>query len=113
MKTLLIHKAEVRKLLDMKEVIAAVEEAYKAFNSDQVVQPDYVSIHLPSPRGEIDFKTGYYQSNEVISMKASSGGFINNPTAFGLPTGMGTILLFDGRTLCVDLRYGWKFNHRL
>ena len=100
MKTLFLNKAEVRQLISMKEVIASVEEAYKAFNSKQVVQPGYVSIHLPAPRGEIDFKTGYYQSNEVISMKASSGGFINNPTAFGLPTGMGVILLFDART-CV------------
>lgn len=104
MKTLLLNKAEVRKLISMKEVIVTVEEAYKAFNSNQVVQPDYVSIHLPSPRGEIDFKIGYYQSNEAISLKASSGGFINNPTTYGLPTGMGTILLFDARTcalICV------------
>lgn len=98
MKTLLITKEQVRKLLHMQEVIEAVEQAYKAFNSDQVVQPPYVSIHLPSPRGEMDFKVGYYQSDEVISMKASSGGFINNPSAYSLPTGMGTILLFDART---------------
>jgi len=98
MKTLLINKEDVRKLLIMKEVIPAVEEAYKAFNSDQVLQPAYVSIHLPAPRGEIDFKAGYYASNEVISMKASSGGFNNNPAAFSLPTGMGTILLFDARS---------------
>ena len=98
MKTLLINKEEVRKLLHMREVITAVEDAYTAFNSGQVDQPDYVSIHLPSPRGEIDFKTGYYKSDEVISMKASSGGFIDNPTVYDLPTGMGTIQLFDART---------------
>jgi ornithine cyclodeaminase/alanine dehydrogenase len=98
MKTRLINKEEVRQLLNMKDVIAAVEEAYKAFNSDQVVQPGYVSIHLPSPRGEIDFKAGYYKLDEVISMKASSGGFINNPKDFNLPTGMGVILLFDAKT---------------
>ena len=46
----------------------------------------------------MDFKAGYYRSNEVISLKASSGGFGENPQAFGLPTGMGTILLFDART---------------
>lgn len=82
----------------MTEVIGAVEEAYKAFNSDQVEQPDYIGIHLPSPRGEIDFKLGYYKANEMISMKASSGGFTDNPTAHGVPSGMGTILLFDARS---------------
>src|SRR5690242_17349917 len=82
----------------MREVIGTVEDAYMAFNSDQVVQPGYVGMHLPPPRGEIDFKLGYCRSNEMISMKASSGGFVDNPTAHGVPNGMGTILLFDARS---------------
>jgi alanine dehydrogenase len=97
-KTLLLKKEEVSRLITMKEVIGTVEEAYKAFNSDEVVQPAYIGMHLPSPRGEIDFKLGYCRSNEVISMKASSGGFNQNPAAHGVPSGMGTILLFDART---------------
>lgn len=104
MKTLLLKKEEVRGLITMKEVIGTVEEAYKAFNSDQVVQPGYVGMHLPAPRGEIDFKLGYCSANEMISMKASSGGFNDNPAAHGLPSGMGTILLFDARScalMCV------------
>ena len=103
MKTLLLKKEEVSRLIGMKEVIGTVEEAYKAFNSDQVIQPAYIGMHLPAG-GEIDFKPGYNRSNEVISMKASSGGFIDNPTAHGVPSGMGTILLFDARTgalICV------------
>ena len=98
MKTLLLKKEEVAHLICMREVIAAVEEAYRAFNSGQVDQPDYIGIDLPEPRGDIDFKLGYYSGNEVISMKASSGGFPNNPTEHGVPSGMGTILLFDART---------------
>ena len=104
MKTLLLKKEEISGLICMKEVIGTVEAAYKAFNSDQVIQPGYIGMHLPEPRGEIDFKLSYYQSNDVISMKASSGAFKDNPTAHGLPTNMGTILLFDGRTgglMCV------------
>jgi len=98
MKTLLLNKEDVGGLIAMKEVIAAVEEAYKAFSGGQVEQPDYIGIHLPAPRGEIDFKLGYYRANEMISMKASSAGFPENPAAYGLPTNMGTILLFDART---------------
>jgi ornithine cyclodeaminase/alanine dehydrogenase len=98
MKTLLLRKEDVRGLISMKEVIGVVEEGYKAFSSGQVLQPGYMGIHLPSPRGEMDFKAGYYRSNEVISLKASSGGFGENPQAFGLPSGMGTILLFDARS---------------
>jgi alanine dehydrogenase len=98
MKTLLLKKEEVIRLISMREVIDSVEEAYKAFNSGQVEQPDYIGIHLPSPRGEIDFKLCYFSENEMISMKSSSGGFNDNPTAYGVPSGMGTILLFDART---------------
>jgi len=104
MKTLLLKKEEVRRLISMKEVIGTVEEAYKAFNSDQVLQPPYIGIDLPSHRGEIDFKLGYNQGNEVISMKASSGGFTGNPEQYGVPNGMGSVLLFDGRSgalMCV------------
>ncbi len=98
MKTLLLNKEDVRGLITMKEAISVVEEAFKAFSSGQVLQPGYMGIHLPAPRGEIDFKAGYYRANEVISLKASSGGFGENPQAYGLPTGMGTILLFDARS---------------
>lgn len=98
MKTLLLRKEEVRRLISMREVIGTVEEAYRAFNSGEVVQPGYFGIHLPPPRGEIDFKLGYHKAAEVISMKASSGGFIDNPARHGVPNGMGTILLFDARS---------------
>jgi len=104
MKTLLLKKDEVSRLISMKEVIVTVEEAYQAFNRDQVIQPPYIGIDLPSHRGEIDFKLGYNQGNELISMKASSGGFKNNPENHGVPNGMGTVLLFDGRSgalMCV------------
>jgi ornithine cyclodeaminase/alanine dehydrogenase len=103
-KTLLLRKQEVRGLISMPEVIAMVEEAYKAFSSGEVVQPPYIGIDLPGHRGEIDFKLGYNQANEVISMKASSGGFRNNPQKHGVPNGMGTVLLFDGESgglMCV------------
>ncbi|PDS41241.1 ornithine cyclodeaminase family protein [Rhizobium anhuiense] len=98
MKTLLLKKEEVSRLICMKEVIGTVEEAYTAFNSAEVEQPDYTSIHLPPAGGEIDFKLGYHKTNEMISLKASSGGFIENPTAHGVPSAMGTILLFDARS---------------
>ncbi|MGG6196878.1 ornithine cyclodeaminase family protein [Pantoea allii] len=98
MKTLLLTKQEVSQLISTDDVIDAVEEAYKAFNSNLVEQPAYIGLHLPAPRGEIDFKTSYYKSNELISMKASSGPFPQNPVEYGLPSGMGTVILFDART---------------
>lgn len=104
LKTLLLTKNEVRNLISLSAVIAAVEDAYRAFSSGQVEQPDYIGIHLPPPRGEIDFKLAYLKSSELISMKASSGGFKDNPSRHGVPNGMGTIFLFDAQScalICV------------
>lgn len=98
MKTLLLTNDEVGKLLDIKDAIDAVEEGYKAFNSGEVVQPDYIALSFEAPRGEIDFKVGYNKNNECVSMKASSGGFANNQVDFGLPPGMNTVLVWDGRS---------------
>lgn len=104
MQTLLLNKNQVRRLIDLKQVIGAVEDAYKAYSSNQVEQPDYIGISLPARRGEIDFKLGYHKQAEIISMKAHSGGFTRNPEEHGVPNSMGTILLFDARScalICV------------
>lgn len=98
MRTLLLTKEQVGRLISMQEVIESVEDAFRAFSAREVVQPPYTGIHLPAPRGEIDFKLGYHQPGEMISLKVSSGGFPHNPTAYGVPSGMGTVLLFDART---------------
>lgn len=98
MKTLLIKKEEAAKLIDIKDVIGAVEEGYKAFNSGKVIQPEYMGINIPGTTGEIDFKAGYCAQNETVSLKASSGGFNDNPVKYGVPSGMGTVLVFDSKT---------------
>ncbi|ETA49375.1 ornithine cyclodeaminase family protein [Ponticoccus alexandrii] len=94
--TLLLTKEEVRGLLHMPDVIVAVEDAYRAYSGGDVDQPPYMGIHLSTEAAEIDFKAGYHRSGELVSLKASSGGFRDNPGRFGLPNGMGTVLLFNG-----------------
>lgn len=98
METLLLTKAQVRALLRMPDVIDAVEAAFRAFNSDQVEQPDYMGLHLAPKGAEIDFKAALDRAGEMVSLKASSGGFRDNPARFGMPNGMGTVLLFDARS---------------
>ncbi|MCI8342816.1 MAG: ornithine cyclodeaminase family protein [Firmicutes bacterium] len=98
MKTLLLSKEEVAKLITLEDTIAAVEEGYRDFSSGKVIQPGYMDIHMPEGTGEIDFKACYCGSFETVSMKASSGGFTDNVEKYGLPSGMGTILLFDARS---------------
>ena len=103
MKTLLLKKSEVMQLLNMKDVIASVEEGFKAFCSGQVIQPDIVSVELPEQNGEMDIKAGYSESTKMISVKCASGFYDNQKTSV-LPNSLSTVLLFDGRTgfpLCI------------
>ncbi len=97
MTTLLLTREQVRGLIRMPDVIGAVEDAYRAFNSDQVEQPDYMGLHLSPAGAEIDFKAACHHAGGFVSLKASSGGFRDNQAQFGLPNGMGTVLLFDAR----------------
>lgn len=96
MTTLLLTKDQVRNLIRMPDVITAVEDAFRAFSGGEVEQPPYMGLHLSQPGAEIDFKACYHAGMEQVSLKASSGGFRDNPGRFGLPNGMGTVLLFDG-----------------
>ena len=103
MKTLLLKKSEVQSLLNMKDVIASVEEGYKAFCSGQVIQPDIVSVEIPEHNGEMDVKAGYSKSSQIISVKCASG-FYENQKNTDLPNSLSTVLLFDGCTgfpLCI------------
>ncbi|WP_071795448.1 ornithine cyclodeaminase family protein [Natronohydrobacter thiooxidans] len=96
MTTRLLTKEQVRGLIRMPDVIAAVEDAFRAFSDGAVEQPPYMGLHLSQPGAEIDFKACYHAGAERVSLKASSGGFRDNPSRVGLPNGMGTVLLFDG-----------------
>ncbi len=103
MKTMLLSMADVEKSLSMKEVIAAVEEGYLAFEEGRVQQPDIVSMEMPGHNGETDIKSCYNASNESVSVKIASG-FYDNGKDNDLPTMIGMLLLFDGKTgapLCV------------
>lgn len=90
-------------LLNIKDVIASVEEGYRAFCSGQVIQPDIVSVELPEQNGEMDIKAGYSKSTRMISVKCASGFYGNQKTS-DLPNSLSTVLLFDGSTgfpLCI------------
>lgn len=97
MKTMLLSMADVQKLLSMEEVIEAVERGYVAFEEKKVQQPDIVSMEMPQNNGETDIKSCYNELNESVSVKIASG-FYDNGKINDLPTMIGTISIFDGKT---------------
>jgi len=97
MDTLLLNKEEVGSLIDLDAILAAVEDGYRSFNSGLVVQPKFMDVVLPGTHEGIDFKGGLDMGGGYITLKASSGGYDNNPK-IGLPTGMNTVMLFEAKT---------------
>lgn len=101
--TLLLSMRDVEKSLSVKEVIDAVEQGYIAFNEGKVQQPDIVSMEMPQYNGETDIKSCYNDLNNMISVKIVSG-FYDNGRINDLPTMLGTVILYDGKTgapLCI------------
>ena len=104
MNTLLLNKEEVFSILTMDDAIEAVRAAYRSFSQHKVIQPPYMALPLPAPRGEIDFKAGYDGGSDRLSIKSSAGAFAENPTKYNLPAGINLVTLYDGLTgaiLCI------------
>jgi len=96
MSTIILNNVEVDNLLSLKETIEAVKNAYMAYNSNQVVQPSIVSLDVHKYNGEIDIKSGYIKTDDVIGIKVA-GGYWDNPKNFGIPSGVALICLLDAK----------------
>ncbi|MBR5641930.1 MAG: ornithine cyclodeaminase family protein [Firmicutes bacterium] len=106
MKTLLLSKTDVQNAVTMDDVIAAVENAYKAFQTGKVDQPPIQTMGMPEFNAESDVKSCYNRDNAMFSIK-TVGLFQDNikgVTAYAaadggkLPNMMGNVILGDGKT---------------
>jgi ornithine cyclodeaminase/alanine dehydrogenase len=97
MKTLLLSKKNVEKLLTMKDTIEAVKHAFMSFNKNLVKQPPIVSIEIPEEMGEIDIKCGYSEEEALIAVKSATG-FKQNKELYNMPFIFAAINLFDSKT---------------
>lgn len=103
LKTLILGRQDVSNILNMHDTMSAVEEAYRAYNMNLVVQPPIVSIDVPENNGELDIKSCYSKTNESITVKTAVG-FWDNPASYNLPTLLATIILYDAKNgfpLCI------------
>lgn len=103
-KVLVLTKEDIESLVTMEDAIAAVEEAFKAFNSDRAVVPFPIALNIPDGDGDVHIKPGYMKGSSSYTVKFASG-FYGNP-ARGLPVSHGMLLLFDSKTghpLCFEV----------
>lgn len=101
---LVLTREDMESLVTMEDAIAAVEEGFKALNSDRAVVPFPVALNVPDGNGDVHIKPGYIKGTPSYTVKIASG-FYDNP-ARGLSASHGMLLLFDSKTghpLCFEV----------
>ncbi len=95
-RTLLLSKADVEKCITMDEVIETVEEVFRAHGEHQVVLPCKITLNLASFGVEAwsNAMPAYVHPLKASGIKWA-GGYLNNPTKYGLSYIMATIILQD------------------
>ncbi|EKF86997.1 alanine dehydrogenase [Methanobacterium formicicum] len=111
--TLILKQSEIKKLINMKEVVESVETAFKAYAERDVQMPakEYLFFH----EGDLRIMPCYVRSSEEAGVKCVNV-HPKNPLEHQLPTVMAVIELVDPATgfplavmdgtLITDLRTG-------
>ena len=72
MNTRILTKKNIKQLINMEDCCRSAEEAYKIYSSRNIVQPPILSFDIPAHNGEVDIKSGYNISDDVIQYIASN-----------------------------------------
>src|SRR5580704_5840795 len=94
---LLLSRAEIERLMDFPDYVAAVESGLRTAAAGNSIVPPALSITLAD--GSFHVKGGAFpMSGRLYVAIKSNGNFPGNPARRGLPTVQGTIYLADGHT---------------
>jgi alanine dehydrogenase len=98
--TLLLTRADVEKVLTMKEAIDAVEDGFRQLALGRVTMPQRTAIRIPDHRGlhlAMPAHIGDAEGGGALATKIVTV-YPDNPARFDLPTTIGTLLLNDPRS---------------
>jgi alanine dehydrogenase len=93
-KTLLLSTADLKKVLDMNDVLTAVENAFRLRGLDRVQMPPKVYLFFDKFSGDLRTMPSYIEDIGVSAVKIVNV-HADNPRKFGLRTVMATIVLID------------------
>ena len=97
----ILSEPDLRDLLSLDDdIVACVEDAFKALATKPVVMPPVLHLEIAEANGEIDVKTAYVPGLDSLAMKMSPG-FFDNPK-IGLPSLNGLMILFSAKTGLVE-----------
>jgi alanine dehydrogenase len=93
---LVVSENEVKDLLDLDELIAALEQAHIQFSAGRVVMPVRLVVPLPEIQGRISAMPAFMSEGQALGIKIISY-FRDNPKQ-GLPPILATISLYSAET---------------
>lgn len=92
-----LDRETLKSILTMKDTVEAVEEAFKYFGLSKVKMPMRPAIKVEEYNGLILYMPAYIGGMNALAVKVVSV-YPDNPTKYGKPTVLGTVLLNDPET---------------
>jgi len=93
---LLLSEKQVQSLIDLDELIAALEQAHIQYSTGKAVMPVRLVVPLPQIQGRITSMPGFLNEDKALGMKVVTY-FQENPKR-GLPAILATIMLCSAET---------------
>src|SRR5918992_2727246 len=93
---LILSEKQVEALIDIDELIAALERAHIQYSTGKAVMPVRLVVPLPQIDGRITTMPGFLKEDKALGMKVVTY-FHNNPKQ-NLPSILATIMLFSSET---------------
>lgn len=93
---LLLSEREVQSLIDIDELITALEQAHIQYSTGKAVMPVRLVVPLPQIQGRITSMPGYLDQDHSLGMKVVT--YFQNNEKQGLPAILATIMLFSAET---------------
>ena len=93
---LVLSESNVRELIDIPELIGALEQAHIQYSTGKAVMPVRLVMPLPQIQGRVTSMPGYLERDNALGMKVVTF-FQNNPKQ-NLPAILATIMLFSAET---------------
>ncbi len=94
-KTRILTKAEIERLVTMEHAVSAVEGAFRAHGAGEALMPAKVYLDLPRYRGDFRAMPTYLEGSAGVKWVNSHP---ENPERHGLPAVMGVFVLSDPDT---------------
>ena len=93
---LVLSESQLQSLIDLDELIAALEQAHIQYSTGKAVMPVRLVVPLPQIQGRITSMPGYLHEDRALGMKVVTY-FQENPKR-NLPAILATIMLFSCET---------------